>query len=109
MISTSWLKECRYSAKADCWSLGVILFTMLSMSYPFGDGSDLQRILSGRFSSMNSRNWVGVSSEAKDLVRSLLEVDEDRRLSSEMILQHSWLVMDEGAVNTARKIMVERE
>lgn len=87
----------------------MILFTMLSMSYPFDDGTDLQKILSGRISSMNSRNWVGVSSEAKDLVRSLLEVDVDRRLSSEMILQHSWLVMDEGAVNTARKIMVERE
>ena len=104
-------KECRsrgatYNQKADCWSLGVILYTMLSGNSAFPAGSDqMQRVLSGRYGPMTGFRWAGISKEAKDLISSLLEVEVERRLSSNQILQHPWISGDELVVNIARKIM----
>ena len=99
-----------YNQKADCWSLGVMLYTMLAGCSAFPDGPDQsQRILSGRYRPMTDYRWLRVSSQAKDLIRSLLEVEVDRRLSSEQILQHPWISSDELAVNIARNTMFSKK
>ena len=97
-----------YSQAADCWSLGVMLFTLLSGRIPFPEGPNmLQRILSGRYRSMTEPAWDRISTEAKDLVKSLLEVDPEQRLSSEEVLQHPWFSSDQRAVMFARKVMIQ--
>ena len=98
-----------YDQKADCWSLGVILYKMLSGRLPFPSRVQDERILSGRFTPMIGCAWDRVSKEAKNLIRSLLEVDLDRRLSSEEILRHPWISSDEVAVNVARNTMFSNE
>ena len=95
-----------YNQKADCWSLGVILYSMLSGYSAFPDGPDqMQRVLSGRYRPMIGSRWAGVSSEAKNLIRSLLEVEVGRRLSSDKILQHPWIAEDGLVVSIARNIL----
>ena len=59
-----------YSHKMDCWSLGVILSTMLSGRRPFKTGMNLNtNIMSRRYLLMERRIWDMMSSEAKILVR----------------------------------------
>ena len=99
-----------YTSKADCWSLGVILYLLLSCKHPFNKGDTLsQNILAGRFNSMKGFAWENISSSAKSLVRALLEVDPSKRLSAEQILQHRWFTQDVDTVLAARKIIWKLE
>ncbi|CAI5462696.1 unnamed protein product [Closterium sp. Yama58-4] len=88
------LQQCKYGFKADMWSLGVILFSLLSGSLPFmADSRRSQaRLAKKGVGGMDSSAWEGVSPEAKDLVTKLLAVEPDQRPCAEEVLKHPWVV-----------------
>ncbi|KAL5265469.1 hypothetical protein ACHWQZ_G006249 [Mnemiopsis leidyi] len=95
-VAPEVLKQQGYDAAIDIWSLGVLLYTMLSGHTPFAlSDTDspktiLERIGKGEFE-MNGRLWESISSNAKELIKLMLDVDPRRRISAQKILSHSWI------------------
>ncbi|OQR98836.1 calcium/calmodulin-dependent protein kinase, partial [Thraustotheca clavata] len=93
-IAPEVVKGVEYGVAVDCWSLGVLLFILLSGQPPFpghNHADILSRVAVGAYS-MDAPQWKVVSPEAKALVRQLLCVNPKKRLSAKDILTHPWIL-----------------
>lgn len=93
------------STSSDVWALGVMLFTMLSGMQPFvsPDGAvatTTYNILSGTFS-FDERYWSHVPNKEEDentarhLLRQMLQVDPEKRITVAEIMLHPWMTKNQ--------------
>eukprot|EP00929_Paragymnodinium_shiwhaense_P069861 TRINITY_DN35290_c0_g1_i1.p1 TRINITY_DN35290_c0_g1~~TRINITY_DN35290_c0_g1_i1.p1 ORF type:complete len:545 (+),score=132.96 TRINITY_DN35290_c0_g1_i1:162-1796(+) len=78
-----------YGKQADAWSLGVILYIMLSGCPPFEDEGLYDQILQGKYA-FDVEEWQTVSAEGKEMVKGLMTVDPKNRLRVSAALSHKW-------------------
>ncbi|KAK3595769.1 hypothetical protein CHS0354_025403 [Potamilus streckersoni] len=87
-----------YTKAIDCWSLGVILYICLVGYPPFSDErKDLElpkQILGGHYT-FPKQYWKDISDDAIDLVKKLLTVDPEKRITLSAALNHPWLKDDD--------------
>merc|ERR1712070_1207434 len=90
-----------YGKGSDLWSLGVLLYVILSGCSPFSADEEeqlLKQVAEAKFVFFENE-WKGISKEAKDLIKRLLVVDPAERFTMKDLLEHPWL---ESAVVKAR-------
>ena len=77
------------------WSIGVILFILLSGDFPFSAQPAEADIFPSPMKDANlfaSEKWNLVSEAAKHLISQLLEVKVDKRICAASALKHPWIV-----------------
>jgi len=84
-----------YGKQVDMWSLGVILYIMLSGIPPFEEDGLYEQILDGRYE-FDVHEWTKVSLEAKELVRQLMTVNPKDRLTIQQTMSHKWFTVEQS-------------
>lgn len=79
-----------YGDKADVWSIGVITYIMLSGSFPFDDDHLFDQIEHAQYS-LSGAEWSTVSAQAKHFIRSLMNLDIQKRLDIQAAMRHPWI------------------
>ncbi|KAF2623690.1 serine/threonine-protein kinase-like protein [Macroventuria anomochaeta] len=82
-------KDNYYTEKVDLWSLGVLTYEFLVGEAPFEDTQVMtqRKIVRGEYTVPGF-----VSAEAKDLIKQLLVLDPEKRISLENVERHPWII-----------------
>jgi len=79
----------KVTPKMDTWSLGCVLYGMISGNAPFPVDTNGKR--SEHMVPMEGEAWAHISIELKMFIESLLCIDPEVRLSAEELLRSPWL------------------
>ncbi|XP_065887189.1 calcium/calmodulin-dependent protein kinase type II subunit alpha-like [Dysidea avara] len=104
-LSPEVLEKDPYCHPVDVWGCGVVLYILLAGYPPFWD--DVQermykQIKAARYD-FPSPEWDSVTSEAKQLIRGMLTLDQDARLTAEQVLKHPWIKSREKVASTMHR------
>lgn len=91
-VAPEVLEEKPYNGKCDYWSVGIVMFILLSGEPPFfhEDNFELFELIKKCEYKMDKPCWQYVSAEAKDLLKRLLVADPSKRINGKEIQAHPW-------------------
>jgi len=85
-----------YGREVDYWSIGVILYIMLSGFPPFyhENNHTLFEMIKKCDFEFTAPYWDDISDNAKDLITKILVADPKKRLNADEILAHPWITSE---------------
>lgn len=85
----------RYGKQADMWSVGIVLYVLLSGVPPFDVNESIDVVADAKIE-FPDPEWENVSQDAKDLVLQLLAADPALRITISQACNHSWILTQDG-------------
>lgn len=101
-------KGTAYGKGSDMWSMGVLLYVILSGCSPFNgeEEEQLLKLVAEAKYEFYEKEWEHVSAEAKELISKLLVVEPTERYTMEQTLAHPWLA---EAVTKSRALVKAKQ
>ncbi len=96
-VAPEILEGTPYGTQVDMWSLGVIVYILLGGYPPFIEPKQrdlFRKIRKGQYE-FHPEYWGNVSTDAKDMISSLLTVNPARRLTADEALKHKWILLED--------------
>ncbi|KAJ3589728.1 hypothetical protein NHX12_010571 [Muraenolepis orangiensis] len=108
-VAPEIIAETGYGLKVDIWAAGVITYILLCGFPPFRGSIEDQEVLFDQILMGQLEfplpYWDHVSDTAKELIRSMLEVEAEQRYTALQVLEHPW-VTDEGLCENEHQLSV---
>lgn len=92
-VAPEILRNVPYGTKADMWSLGVIIYTLLGGYPPFYEEDQMKlfkKIKRGSYT-FHEEYWSTISVEAKEMIAGMLTVNPRKRLNAKECLASPWM------------------
>ena len=94
--------------KNDIFSLGVLLFVITIGEFPFESATysddKYKFIIKGRFPKFwENFNNIDISDEFKDLINRLISLNPSKRLTTDEIIKHPWIIKNLGVIPNEQK------
>jgi calcium/calmodulin-dependent protein kinase I len=95
-VAPEIIMEQPYGKECDFWSIGVVLYILLSGSPPFfeDERADLFEKIKTASYEFEDATWGGISVEAKDLVTHILKANPAERYNCQQMMAHPWMSMN---------------
>ncbi|KMZ97206.1 calcium-dependent protein kinase 3 [Plasmodium vivax North Korean] len=84
-IAPELFQESNFNNKVDMWALGIIIYILLGGYRPFYPCSRFEEKVT-----FHERYWFNISSEAKNFIQSLLQINPSKRLNVIEAIDHPW-------------------
>lgn len=105
------IDEHEYSRQCDIWSIGVILYILLTGSPPFQAPTEekLYQLIKQGVLDFTHPCWQTINESAKNLLEGMLEVDPAHRSTAKEIQDHPWVNGDNESSARRNVIQMMRE